>query len=181
VAFIYNMTVDDPKMTKDIIRVIDDQQDRQNHSTNVKAQMTEWKMQDQDGFRDLCYYIKNAVQQASLLKYKRDFNPFIFSMWGLKYKSSEYALEHNHYPATWSSAYYLNPPEGCPAIEFQNKTGEWFEVPVQHGLLLIFEGNTTHRVSKKEFVGDRYVVSSNIMHDFTQTLEWNEYEQYKSI
>lgn len=174
--FVYNMTVDDPKMTSDIIRMIDEQQDRQNHSTNVKAQMTEWKMQEEDGFKELCYYITNAVQQASLEKYKRDINPVIFSMWGLKYNSSEYAVEHSHYPATWASAYYLNPPEGCPGIEFKNETGEWFEVPVHHGLLLIFEGNTYHRVPKREFVGDRYVVSSNIMHDFTT--EWKSNEQY---
>jgi hypothetical protein len=167
--FVYNMTVDDPKMTKDIIRVIDAQEDKQSHSTNVKAQMTEWRMQDQEGFRDLCYYIENAVVQASLIKYRKEIIPIIHSMWGLKYKSSEFAVEHSHYPATWACTYYLNPPDGCPGIEFRKENDEWYTIDIHHGLLLVFEGNSTHRVSKKEFAGYRYVVSCNISHDFTQS------------
>ena len=31
-------------MDKEIKKIIDKQGDRQNHKTNVKAQMTEWKM-----------------------------------------------------------------------------------------------------------------------------------------
>lgn len=166
--FLYIMTIDDPKMTNDIIRVIDEQKDRQNHSTNVKAQMTEWNMKNQDGFKELCYYINMAVKQASLGKYKKEINTYILSMWGLKYKSNDYAIEHCHYPATWSTAFYLNPPENCPGIEFLYEDGVWREVPVTHGLLLLFEGNTLHRVPKKEFDGYRYVVSSNIVYDYIQ-------------
>jgi hypothetical protein len=166
--FIYNLTIDDPKMTADIIRVIDEQEDRQNHSTNVKAQMTEWKMQQQDGFRELCYYINIAVQQASLEKYKRNINAVILSMWGLKYKSNDYAVEHSHYPSTWATAYYLNPPTNCPGIEFLYEDGVWREVLPSHGLLLLFEGNVMHRVPKKEFTGYRYVVSSNIVYNYEE-------------
>ena len=49
----YEIRIDDPKMDKEIKKVIDKQGDRQNHKTNVKAQMTEWKMWNEPGFKQL--------------------------------------------------------------------------------------------------------------------------------
>ena len=49
----FESKLNDPKMDKDIIKVINKQGDRQNHKYNVKAQMTEWRMWDEPGFNKL--------------------------------------------------------------------------------------------------------------------------------
>ncbi len=49
----FEVKLDEPKMDKDIIKIINKQGDRQNHNSNVKAQMTEWRMWDEPGFNKL--------------------------------------------------------------------------------------------------------------------------------
>ena len=50
---------------KKIIKVINKQGDRQNHKTNVKAQMTEWKMYNEPGFDKLSKIILELALNAS--------------------------------------------------------------------------------------------------------------------
>lgn len=157
--FILEATINNPEMDKNIIKIIDEQGDKQKMLTNVKAQMTEWNVGNKDGFKELVDIIKNLSIKASEIKYKTTINPYIKSIWGMKYKSFDYALPHDHFPATWACVYYINPPKDSPGLYFPEENKE---IEIHHGKLIIFEGNVLHEVKTKQFEGFRYVVSANI-------------------
>ena len=161
----FEMKLDEPKMEKDIIKVINKQGDKQKHSSNVKAQMTEWIMNDEPGFDLLAKYISNMAKEVSLQQYKRKINPLVKEMWGMKYKSEEYAVSHDHWPAVWSCAYYVNAPKDAPGLFFPEMGDQGGERQLEQGLLIMFPGHIKHAVRPKKFKGYRYVVSANI-HDY---------------
>src|SRR5262245_42403770 len=107
----FEVKIDDEKMNKRIVKIIDKLGDQQNHRTNDKTQTTDWKLMEQPGFKQLAEIIVNTAARASEHRYNHRINAVITEMWGLKYKSEEVALPHDHYPSTWSCVYYINPPE----------------------------------------------------------------------
>jgi hypothetical protein len=159
---IFEEKIDNEKMNLKIIKEIDKSGDRQNYNTNVKAQMTDWNMENKPGFKELKEIILNMSIQASLEKYKTNIKPEILNMWGMKYKSGEQALMHDHWPSLWSCAYYINPPENSPGLLFPEAD---VMRKVEHGLLIMFEGFVKHSVVPTNFEGYRYVVSANIKGD----------------
>jgi hypothetical protein len=158
-VYVAKFRVDDEEMNRQIIQIIDAQGDRQNHYTNVKADMTEWNMSNEPGFNKLAEIIKTLSIKVSINKYNREICPYIKSMWGLKYKSGEFATPHYHWPATWACVYYINPPKNAPGLYFTDYSEE---IEIEHGVLYMFEGNVKHEVKAKEFEGTRYCVSTNI-------------------
>tara|TARA_R110001592_G_scaffold65009_3_gene199710 strand:- start:5056 stop:5697 length:642 start_codon:yes stop_codon:yes gene_type:complete len=158
----FETKLNEPKMDKDIIKVINKQGDKQKHSSNVKAQMTEWIMNDKPGFDLLAKYISNMAKEVSLLQYNRKILPNITDMWGMKYKSEEYAVPHDHWPAIWSCVYYVNAPKEAPGLFFPEMGEQGGERQLEQGLLVMFPGHTKHGVRPKKFKGYRYVVSANI-------------------
>jgi len=86
-----------------------------------------------------------------------------FVMWGLRNKSGDSFSVHNHWPSTWSFSYYLNPPEGASGLYFPDNDEE---VKIEHGLLILFKGDTLHGVKKSNYDGYRYCVSGNISPKF---------------
>lgn len=157
----FETIIDDEKMNKRIVKIIDKQGDKQNHTSNVKAQMTEWKMMEQPGFKQLADIIINAASTASEHKYNTKINPVITDMWGMKYKSEEITITHDHYPATWSCVYYINPPKDAPGLFFPEAD---IEIKPENGLLILFEGYVKHGVRPAKFEGYRYAVSANLHH-----------------
>ena len=155
----FEVIINDEKMNKDIIKIIDKQGDRQNRKTNVKAQMTEWRMWKEPGFNKLSKIILELSLQASEQKYNRKIIPVITNMWGMKYKSEEIAVTHDHWPSLWSCAYYINPPKEAPGLFFPEANAER---KLQNGLLVMFEGHVKHGVRPSKYKGYRYVVSANI-------------------
>jgi hypothetical protein len=159
----FECKLDKPEMDKKIKRIIDEYGDRQNHKTNVKAQMTEWKMWDEPGFNELVPIVLDISKQISQTKFKnRKINSKLDSMWGVKYKSEEITIAHDHWPAVWSFVYYLNAPKNAPGLFFTEMGEHGGEIKIEPGLLIFFEGHITHEVKSKKFEGHRYVVSGNI-------------------
>ncbi len=151
-----------PEMDKRIIKLIDEQGDRQNHKTNVKANMTEWHMQDKPGFKTLSQIIINMAKTISKEMYNREEQFRILDMWGMKYKSGEYAIQHDHWPSVFSFVYYLNAPKNASGLFFAEMGEQGGVRQLEQGLLLCFPGNTRHEVKPSQFKGSRYVVSSNL-------------------
>ena len=158
----FEMKLDEPKMDKDIIKVINKCGDKQNHKTNVKAQMSKWQMWDEPGFKLLKNYIMDMAIKISKQQYNTSLDPFFKDMWGMKYKSEEYAIPHDHWPAVWSCAYYVNAPKEAPGLFFPEMGEQGGERQLEQGLLIMFPGHTKHGVRPKKFKGNRYVVSANI-------------------
>jgi len=163
----FETKLNEPEMDKDIIKVINKQGDRQNHKSNVKAQMTEWRMWDEPGFKKLANVICDMSIQISKQQYNRKIDPVIQEMWGMKYKSEEISIIHDHWPAIWSCAYYVNAPKNAPGLFFPEMGDQGGERQLEQGLLIMFPGHTKHGVRPRKFKGNRYVVSANI-HDYKQ-------------
>ena len=70
----YEIRIDDPIMDKEIKKVIDKQGDRQNHKTNVKAQMTEWKMWHEPSFKKIADIALNVASTLGPKLYNRNIN-----------------------------------------------------------------------------------------------------------
>ena len=159
---IFETRIDDPKMDRDMKKVIDKQGDRQGHKTNVKAQMTEWKLHNESGFKKLVNIAIGIAKQVSQSKYNKDVNFKLNDIWGMKYKSEDTTLAHDHWPATWSFAYYLNAPKDAPGLFFPEMGEQGGERKLEKGLFVMFEGHIKHAVRQTKFKGYRYVVSGNL-------------------
>lgn len=157
--------INDPEMDKLLIKKIDEQEDRQNNETSVKANMTEWDMSLEPGFDKLSKYFLKLAYDTSLKFFDKEINPAISSIWGMKYKSGDYATYHHHHPAIWSLVYYpkVDDYENAPKLMFKIDKGE-NELPItpQPNSVWIFPGSAYHYVEQKEFAGDRYCVAANV-------------------
>ena len=160
---IYEYKIDDTKMDKEIIKQIDKMGDKQQHKTNVKAQMSDWGMWDKPGFKTLSQMVLKIVPDITKDKYSLDgFKPVIKDMWGMKYKSGEIAIEHDHWPCAWSGVYYLKGPKDSPGLFFPEMGDQGGERKFETGLLIMFPGHVRHAVRSKKFKGSRYVVAFNV-------------------
>ena len=177
----FETKLNDPKMDKDIIKVINKQGDRQNHKSNVKAQMTDWRMWDEPGLNKLKNIICEMSIQISQQQYNRKITPMLTDMWGMKYKSMETAITHDHWPAIWSCAYYVNAPKGAPGLFFPEMGEQGGERQLEQGLLIMFPGHTKHAVRPMKFKGSRYVVSANVNDMKEETTQQLKKEDLKTV
>jgi hypothetical protein len=164
----FESKLNEPEMNKQIKKVIDKYGDRQNHKTNVKAQMTEWKMWHEPGFKKLAGIVLDISKQISEARYNRPINAMLDNLWGMKYKSEEIAVSHDHWPSIWSFVYYINAPKGAPGLFFPEMGEQGGERNIEPGLLIFFEGHIKHAVRPAKFKGYRYVVSGNIKENNVQ-------------
>lgn len=156
---VYESKIDDVQMNNELMELIDKRGDEQNHSTNVKAQMTSYHMQDIGPFKKLRNYMKEMVEQISLNENGSHADVVFKSLWGAKYVSGEIAIEHDHWPASYSLVYYIDVPHQCPAgLVFSEAN---IMKKVYTGLLLCFNGTVRHHVPKVEYRGNRYVAAGN--------------------
>ena len=137
--------------------------DKINWNSNVKADMTEWTMQSKTSFKKLADIILDMAAKGSKERYNRVIKPVISDMWGMRYKSGERAIMHDHWPALWSFVYYINAPEGAPGLFFKEMGAQGGMRKLEPGLLIMFPGHTLHEVKPQEFKGYRYVVSANVL------------------
>ena len=138
--------------------------DEVKHLSNVKADMTDFRLYEDKDFKRICDFaimqcissIEGLSQRgAEMLRFD------IVDCWGMVYKNNEghYTVEHAHWPATFSFVYYVNACESCAPLEFT--TADYAVKPFS-GLMVIFPGNTSHKVSVQNCNHDRVAISGNI-------------------
>lgn len=125
------------------------------YKTNIKAKMTKWNMHDYDDFK----WISDQAL-ALLWKYDRRGEGVwsCTSIWGAEYTADETAIDHNHYPASWSAIVYVDCPKGSGAT--------WFplidrQVKPKDGKICMFPGHLRHS-TKPSFCDKRIIISLNI-------------------
>lgn len=155
---IFESKIDDKEMDKGLIKIIDERGDEQNYKSNVKAQMTSYHMNDEEPFKKLMSYMEDILNKFCIKQFNTKVELTFRDIWGMKYKSNDEAIPHNHFPAFYSFVYYVDVPKDCPGIVFTEC--DIMKKPY-NGLLLMFEGNVMHHVPKMEFEGYRYAVSAN--------------------
>ena len=147
--------------------------DKQNKSSNVKANMTDWYMHTKyKDFETLAKIVKVLLVQDTLptnknkpieTKHKYD----IREMWGAVYHKDDYTLKHWHWPCTWSFGYYLKTSKNTPPIIFNNATngkeiGNIIYYP-QIGDLIIFPSEIYHEVPIQKTNEERIMIAGNLL------------------
>lgn len=140
--------------------------DKQNHSTNVKADMTDFQMWEQDKpayqqFQILCQYAVDLAFANAPEQSKPHFKPVITEIWGAVYKKGEHTNLHDHWPATWSFTYYVNVSDNCSPIVFPDAR---ISLKPKNGMMCMFPGWVGHRVPKQSCDHERVMVAGNISH-----------------
>jgi len=146
------------EVNKNIVNYIDLVGDVQHYQTNVKAQMTDWDVSYNEHFLKVGEIALKFSKDIAKKVWAVTISPILSDIWGMKYKTNEYAISHDHFPSMFSFAYYINPPENS-TLSFPELNKE---LKNEHKMLVIFPGHMLHEVKPKEFTGHRYVVSGNI-------------------
>mgnify|MGYP003129751164 CR=1 FL=1 len=146
--------------------------DKQNKSSNVKADMTDWDMHTKyEDFETLGKIVKVLLVQDTLptnknepIETKHKYN--IREMWGAVYRKGNYTIKHWHWPCTWSFGYYLKTSENTPPIVFNNvvrdtKIGSLNYYP-KIGDLVMFPSEIYHEVPIQETNEERIMIAGNL-------------------
>ena len=156
---LYEVEINDHQMDMDLMSYIDAVGDKQGHTTNVKANMTEWRVQSET-FRVLADIAKMVAVHASKDKWSYNLQPRIHDLWGIRYQTNEYTVEHAHWPSLWSFTYYPSIPESHPGLYFNR-------IPalrkVKQGSMYMWEGHHWHSVPPLQGNELRYCVAGNII------------------
>ena len=143
------------------------------HQTNVKANMTDWRMHmKDDDFGKLASTVETIAMNmrygsthvdgdTHTVKNKGQ-SPRLMTdeCWGASYGKGELTKNHNHWPALWSWCYYLQVPKGSSPLVF-SEAGIMFEPNV--GDLVIFDGQAEHSVPPCECEEKRVMIAGNIV------------------
>jgi hypothetical protein len=163
--FTAHLTID-PTIKDTIIRTIKDGGDKQNRQTNVKASMTDYRMQYEPGFVELEKEITSIINYLPEIvnpqaKEGKGYGGFmeIRDMWGMVYKKNDYTDVHAHWPSVWSGSFYLDIPTDYAGTLFFPELEHHIE-PIT-GQLVLFSGSTLHGVKTIQSNGERLVVSFN--------------------
>ena len=102
----------------------------------------------------------------------KDINSYkIVDYWGVHYSKGEGAVAHNHFPYTFSFAYYISTPDGCSSLDMEEESFD-----VQEGELIVWLSNIFHKVRPSDVDG-RVMISGNI--SYLPTLDKVENLCYK--
>ena len=158
----------------ELVSVLENYEDQQNRTSNVKATMTGWnitspqierlkKYVSNEIDKSLPYCIKmvNAGQPALKLIWK-DF-------WGNVYHKGDYAKVHNHSPAMCSFVYFLKTKWYNSPLIFK-EFGE--RVRPKEGKFVVFPGHIRHHVPKHRYNETRMTLSGNLFYDQVCTHTW---------
>ncbi len=142
--------------------------DKQSHSTNVKADMTDFRMWEPDQpafeqFQVICKYALEMVMANSPPQAVPFLKPSVTDCWGVVYKKDEYTLQHDHWPSMWSFTYYVNVTDDCAPIVFPNAK---LSVQPKNGMICMFPGWIAHYVPKQEGSHERVMIAGNIAQKF---------------
>ena len=164
--------------------IIVDLGDEQNHSSNVKADMTDWFMhQKYKEFKELSIHAEAVAKQMT----KDPVAMFTFDCWGAVYRKGEYTKKHSHWGNLWSWCYYLEVPPDAPPFRFEDITemGESepssFDVYPKENDLLMFPSWVSHSVPKSESNSERIMVAGNIQIDHSSSSQPNLNEMMQTM
>ena len=157
---VYQFKIEDKTMDDQMKDLIDQLEDVQKRSSNVKAKMTNWRMSEETGFKTLCNHVLHTMNFVARNELNSNgyYDKFkIWDMWGMNYKKDDHAVLHAHLPAYFSFSYY--PFSSSDPIVFPDID---FKVEPYEGMLLLFPAYLPHLVNLC-VDEDRYVVSGNII------------------
>ena len=142
--------------------------DKQERETNIKAQMTEWKV-DEPEWRKLCEDI--IENQLWFLTGPTDETWRVVEVWGVSFKKGDYVNYHTHRPFTFSFCYYPkvdamdSSPLVFPHLEGEKKD-QWYSIKPRESQLVLFPSHLSHGVPLQKENKSRVVIAGNIIAEY---------------
>lgn len=171
----FTKLIDDEKLNTLLINDIDERFDNKENLSNDFSQqyVTTGGMGHVRSFQEIAKIAIEFAIQKTTEQYKSSFESFwdiyfpmyinsfkCSSIWGRRESSGECISTHNHFPFPWVFTYYIDPPENASGLYLKELD---VEIPIEHGLLILFKGDINHETRSCEFDGYRYCVSGNIL------------------
>lgn len=127
-------------------------------STNVKANMTDWFIMDENIAKVIKWteflITKNFCQNYIGKNTKPELK--LIDCWGIVYGKNDYAQSHTH-DVAYSFVYYVNSPKGSSPLIFDT-SGK--KIKAEEGNVIIMPGNILHSVPKNK-CNERIVIAGN--------------------
>lgn len=135
----------------------------QSPSSNVRATyMSPWKSHDLnpkllpicDSAVTIAREVTRSYLSADIAACNIDF--LVTDCWGIIYEQEDYTAPHNHFPADFGCAIYLEADEDCAPIVFEQD----FRFQPRAGAMVMFPGILTHEVPRN--TSRRVVLAMNL-------------------
>ena len=128
--------------------------DCQNHSTNVKADMSSWRIWEETNlFNDFLDWALESINSHPLSVHLECWT--IGCAWLAKYKEGESTVPHHHFPSLLSFVYFLKCSEKSSPLNL-----EGVDIECREGRLIIFPSLMTHHVTATP--AERIVLAGNV-------------------
>ena len=172
-----NITVEDypfHKMLADeLVPLLENYEDKQNRTSNVKATMTDWYITTPQIER-LRKFILNEITSKidASIKMIGDIKPFIprfRDIWANVYRKGDYAVSHRHQPAVYSFVYFLKSRWFYSPLVFDDY-GQ--KIRPINGRYIIFPSYLRHSVPKHRYDDSRITLSGNVYYDQVCREDW---------
>ena len=133
--------------------------DKQEKKTNVKADMTEWRVNEPEWYNLCRAIIENHI---IFLSGEIDVTWKIVSLWGANYMEGDYTVYHSHMPCVISFCYYPKVDKDSAPLVFSELD---YELYPEEGQLVIFPSHLKHGVPSQRG-GERMVIAGNIVAEY---------------
>jgi hypothetical protein len=131
-------------------------------NSNVKAKMTDWKLNDNDILNPIKEWIFNIINVEYSKFLHHHYNFCLENIWGIVYEVGDCTQVHDHLPYFLSFCYYIKCDNNSSPIIF-SASGKKIQAKI--GRLVVFPSHLSHYVPKQK-VNQRICLSGNINVDF---------------
>ena len=145
------------KVNQEIIDILNEQGDKQQFRSNVKAQMSDWNMSEYAPFKVVAERAQEVVREWYHTRAGIRLNTHLTACWGAIYRAGDYTLNHAHLPDSYSFVYYPKAEKDCSPLVLQGYTYQ-----PRTGYGLIFPSWVEHGVPRSNSTTDRIVVAGNM-------------------
>ena len=145
--------------------------DKNNHKTNVKADMTSQMRNKSDSFKRLEKWIDEKIDQYMNLilggfpiaEDGKKVNLQCQDIWGVIYRKGDWTQDHNHTGSVFSFSYYVQAEGNCAPFVFTHPGLNL--IKPKTGLFLIWDSVYRHMVPPHESDTPRIMIAGNIHFD----------------
>jgi len=162
---------------KNIAKTLQEIPDKQNRTTRVKAQMSDWHLWDEPsaiGCQNILIRIHNHAEAFYTKHYGHPVPApdgtikvdkiKMYNAWSLVYNKGDYATKHNHGgKSIISFAYYIQTDKDDSAINFTTMPIQ--SIQPENDLLVMFPSYLEHWVEPQQSENKRIVISGNFQVD----------------
>ena len=142
--------------------ILNEMDDAQSKTTNVKAKMSEWYMHHHyTEFQWVCDKAINLAERNS--PHQVDYK--VYDCWGAIYRKGDWTKKHDHWPNVWSFVYYVDCSDDCAPLLFNDGYDDWgfnLEVRPIIGKMVLFPSVLVHSVPEQTCDFERIMVAGNI-------------------